>query len=187
MVADKSSIFINCFGILLWIFIWSRCDLFTKVGSIPFLEYMFFVLITILLLNLYNSDSSEGTYDEEVRKLNGVETHAKTLCTLVITVSLCTRMMSHSLDSKVISTFYYLMILATISTSIVLFDYSTPKDASKIRQLRKIESIFVNYATIFTIMSVIFVSFHMIEYNSICKRDQWMNTIVHFFLLPWDQ
>ena len=170
MVADKPSIFINCIGIVFWIFIWSRCDLFAKVKTIPFLKYMFFLLITIVLLNLYNSDSVEGTYDEEVRKLNSVESHAKTLCTLVITVSLCTRMMSHSLDKHVISTFYYLMILATISTSIVLFDYSIPKDASKVRQLRKIESIFVNYATIFTIMSVIFVSFHMIERDSLTKQ-----------------
>ena len=166
MNADTSSILINCLGILTWILVWLNCDLFSKTKTVPALQYMFFALIAVLVLNTYNSDSSEGTYDEEVRKLQNVETHAKTLCTLVITVSLCTRMMKDSLGGKhITSTFYYLMILATMSMSIVLFDYSVPKDATKVRQLRKIESIFINFATVFTVMSVIFVSFHMIKNN----------------------
>jgi len=162
MKSDPKSLTINTIGILFWIFLWFYYVKNIIKSSEP-LHMVFYILLGILVFNLLNSDSEEGSYEEEIRKLNHVENHAKTLCTLIITVSLCTRMMNKSLSQPIQNTFYQLMILSIISASFVLFDYSISKDAARVREIRKVESILINYSTAFLVMSVVFVSFRMIR------------------------
>ena len=143
------SLYVNVVGIIVWIVLYFH---FLKLHQLPkdlqYIHYASFVIIGLFVTNIMNSDTrGESSFDVEMKLKDDVETLSSKLIILIATVLFSTSLlMKYKLTKEVKQTFMTILTTAMIILLLIASSINTPKTAVKVRQLRKIESVFMNIA-----------------------------------------
>lgn len=143
------SLYVNVIGIIAWIVLYFY---FLKLHQLPpelqYIHYVSFALIGLLVANIMNSDNrGESSFEIEMKLKDDVETLSSKLIILIATVLFSTSLlMKHKLSKSVKQTFMTILTTSMIILLLISSSINTPKTALKVRQLRKIESVFMNIA-----------------------------------------
>lgn len=159
---DPLSIRVNVCGILLWTALYFALSIHEVPYDVLYLHSIFGVVVLLFVSNIVGSDTSEGTFDVEMKLKENVESLSTRLCILLITVLFSTSVLSsyRHVPKRVKQHFMSILSMAIVLLLGISSCISTPKKASNVRRLRKYEAMILNVAI--GLISVAFV--YMIHY-----------------------
>ena len=143
------SLYVNVIGIIVWTILYFY---FLQLHQLPtelqYIHYLSFTMVGLLLENIINSDNrGESSFEIEMKLKDDVETLSSKLIILIATVLFSTSLlMKYRLPKNVKQTFMTILTTSMIILLLISSSINTPKTALKVRQLRKIESVFLNIA-----------------------------------------
>jgi len=149
---DLNAIKINLFGITLWTFIWFYFDIGTIVSTRNNdIALIYWSLVCIFLLNIHRSDIKVGQYEDECRLKTTIESHARSVISIIITLAFCAQIIQKNNSRQIRSVFFTLLSISLLNAMFVLMEISVPKTADEIRTFRKIEGVFMNISVVYII------------------------------------
>lgn len=159
---DGCSLYSNIFGIFLWTFLYIFLKIYTIPSEVNYIHGIYFGILSIYLTNIWMSDTTESSYEREMKLKDDVENLASRLSILIVTVLFSTSVLSKykHVPERVKQHFMTILSMALVLLLMISSNISTHKKSEPVRKLRKLEAAVLNAS-----VGLIGVSFvYMIHY-----------------------